>query len=85
MVNANGVRKKGRFFWEKAGAPLRWARVDNFFFFISYTLGAFYSIFEGGSTFFVISLLWVLFPGGSHFFVSLGLFDLGYLCFFIGS
>ena len=50
MVNANGVRKKGRFFWEKAGAPLRWARVDNFFF-ISYTLGAFYSIFEGGSTF----------------------------------
>ena len=49
-VNTNEMRKKGRFFWEKAGAPPRWPRVDIFCL-ISYTFGAFYSIFEGGSTF----------------------------------
>ena len=68
----------------EGGRPSKVGKGRQFFFLISYALGAYYSIFEGGSTFFVISLLWVLFPGGSHFFVSLGLFDVGYLCFFIG-
>ena len=59
-------------FWEKAGAPPRWARVDIFCL-ISYTLGAFYSIFEGGSTFIVWYLtLWVHFiqylKEGRHLF-----------------
>ena len=33
-VNTNEMRKKGRFFWEKAGAPLRWAKVDIFFWYL---------------------------------------------------
>ena len=83
-VNTNEMRKKREVFLGEGGRPSKVAEGRHFLFDILYFWCILFNIWRRVDIYLVISSLWVLFPGGSHFFVSLWLFDLGYLGFFIG-
>ena len=83
-VKYKSAGQRREVFLGEGGRPSKVAEGRHFLFDILYFWCILFNIWRRVDIYLVISSLWVLFPGGSHFFVSLWLFDLGYLGFFIG-